>query len=93
LRLFSYGGSTLVLVYFLEVVGISKTCIGLIITLTIAGDVLISFFLTLFTNSIGRKAVLMVGAVLIARSGNPFALVENFYILLAAATLGVISPR
>jgi len=92
-RLFSYGGSTFVLVSFLEALGISKTRIGLFMTLTIAGDVCISFFLTLFADRIGRKAVLALGAVLMVGSGILFALSEDFYVLLTAATLGVISPR
>lgn len=92
-RLFSYGGSTLVLVSYLETLGISKTRIGLFMTLSIAGDVCISFFLTLFADSIGRKAVLALGAVLMAGSGIIFALFEDYYVLLTAAILGVISPR
>ena len=92
-RLFSYGGSTFVLVSFLEALGISKTRIGLFMTLTIAGDVCISFVLTLFADRIGRKAVLALGAVLMVGSGVLFALSDDFYVLLAAATLGVISPR
>jgi len=92
-RLFAYGASTLVLVAYLEALGISKTQIGLFMTLTLAGDVCISFFLTLFADGFGRKAVLALGAVLMAGSGVVFALFENYYILLAAAIFGVISPR
>jgi predicted MFS family arabinose efflux permease len=92
-RLFAYGSSTLILVSYLEALGISKTRIGLFMTLTIAGDVCISFFLTLFADGIGRKAVLALGAVLMVGSGVVFALFENYYVLLAAAIFGVISPR
>ncbi|KAB5566594.1 major facilitator superfamily domain-containing protein [Coniochaeta sp. 2T2.1] len=91
-RLFAYGSSTLVLVSYLEALGISKTRIGLFMTLTIAGDVCISFFLTLFADGIGRKAVLALGAVMMVCSGVVFALFENYYVLLAAAIFGVISP-
>jgi predicted MFS family arabinose efflux permease len=92
-RLFAYGSSTLILVSYLEALGISKTRIGLFMTLTLAGDVCISFFLTLFADGIGRKAVLALGAVLMVGSGVVFALFENYYVLLAAAIFGVISPR
>ncbi|OIW24850.1 MFS general substrate transporter [Coniochaeta ligniaria NRRL 30616] len=91
-RLFAYGSSTLVLVSYLEALGISKTRIGLFMTLTLAGDVCISFFLTLFADGIGRKAVLALGAALMVGSGVVFALFENYYVLLAAAIFGVISP-
>lgn len=92
-RLFAYGSSTLILVSYLEALGISKTRIGLFMTLTIAGDVCISFFLTLFADGIGRKAVLALGAALMVGSGVVFALFENYFVLLAAAIFGVISPR
>lgn len=61
-------------------------------TLTLVGDVVISFFLTLFADRLGRKAVLLLGSALMCGSGVVFALSGNFWVLLAAAVLGVISP-
>ncbi|KAK6066384.1 hypothetical protein SCUP515_10700 [Seiridium cupressi] len=55
-RLLAYGASTLILVAYLETLGISKTQIGFFMTLTLAGDLCISFFLTLFADALGRKA-------------------------------------
>lgn len=92
-RMFAYGGSTLILVAFLNELGISKTAIGLFMTLTLLGDVLISFVLTLFADALGRKAILVLGASLMAGSGVIFALFGSYWILLLAAILGVISPR
>lgn len=92
-RLFAYGASTLVLVAYLQELGITTTRIGLFMTLTLAGDVCISFLLTLFADGLGRKAVLALGALLMAGSGVVFALSDNYWILLAAAIFGVISPR
>ncbi|KAE8377703.1 major facilitator superfamily domain-containing protein [Aspergillus bertholletiae] len=91
-RLFAYGGSTLILASFLSSLGISDARIGLFMTLTLVGDVVISFFLTLFADAMGRKAVLLLGSILMVGSGTIFALFDNFWILLAAAVLGVISP-
>ncbi|OBT89437.1 hypothetical protein VE02_02023 [Pseudogymnoascus sp. 03VT05] len=91
-RLFAYGGSTLVLALHLSALGISDVRIGLFMTLTLAGDVLISFWLTLVADSLGRKAILALGAVLMTVSGIVFALSGNYWVLLAAAILGVISP-
>ncbi|CEL11435.1 hypothetical protein ASPCAL14537 [Aspergillus calidoustus] len=91
-RFFAYGGSTLVLASYLSALGISDDRIGLFMTLTLVGDVAISFFLTLFADSIGRRAVLALGSALMVGSGVTFGLVGNFWILLAAAVLGVISP-
>lgn len=92
-RLFAYGGSTLILVAYLTAVGTSETKSGLFMTLTLVGDTIISFFLTLFADALGRKATLALGAALMACSGVIFALFGNYWVLLAAAIFGVISPR
>ncbi|KAM0255621.1 hypothetical protein ACHAQJ_005546 [Trichoderma viride] len=91
-RLFAYGASTLVLVLYLQTLGISKTKIGLFMTLTLVGDVCISFVLTLVADRLGRKAILAMGALMMVGSGVAFAICENYWILLAAAIFGVISP-
>lgn len=92
-RLFAYGGSTLILVLYLTALEISDSRIGLFMMLTLWGDVIISFCLTLVADQLGRKAILAMGAALMAASGVIFALSRNFWILLAAAVLGVISPK
>jgi predicted MFS family arabinose efflux permease len=92
-RLFAYGGSTLILASYLSAMGISDDRIGLFMTLTLVGDVVISFFLTLFADRMGRKAVLSLGSIMMAGSGVIFAFFENYWVLLAAAVFGVISPR
>lgn len=92
-RLFAYGGSTLVLASYLSAIGITDDRIGLFMTLTLVGDVAISFFLTLFADAMGRKAVLSLGSIMMAASGVVFALFGNYWVLLAAAVFGVISPR
>ncbi|MCJ1380167.1 hypothetical protein MMC17_003270 [Xylographa soralifera] len=91
-RLFAYGGSTLILVSYLSALGISKSQIGLFMTLTLVGDVFISLILTLFADALGRKAILALGALLMSASGIIFALSGNYWVLLAAAIFGVISP-
>jgi predicted MFS family arabinose efflux permease len=92
-RLFAYGGATLILVAFFTELSISKTKSGLFMTLTLVGDTLISFLLTLFADRLGRRAILALGAGLMAASGVVFALAGNYWILLLAAVVGVISPR
>ena len=92
-RLFAYGGSTLILASYLSAIGISDDRIGLFMTLTLVGDVVISFFLTLFADAMGRKAVLSLGSALMAGSGLVFGFFGNYWALLAAAVFGVISPR
>ncbi|KAJ5295073.1 hypothetical protein PENANT_c035G10562 [Penicillium antarcticum] len=91
-RLFAYGGSTLILASYLSAIGHSDDRIGLFMTLTLVGDVVISFFLTLFADAMGRKAVLSLGSALMAGSGLVFGFFGNYWALLAAAVFGVISP-
>lgn len=92
-RLFAYGGSTLILASYLSALHIPDDRIGLFMTLTLVGDVVISFLLTLFADAMGRKAVLALGSLLMTGSGVVFALFGNYWMLLGAAVLGVISPR
>lgn len=91
-RLYAYGSSTLILAHFFTVLQNPTSRTGLFMTLTLYGDVVISLILTLFADRLGRRNILMLGAVLMTMSGITFALVSNFWILLVAAVLGVISP-
>lgn len=91
-RLFAYGGSTLILASYLNALDISEDRIGLFMTLTLIGDVGISFILTLFADAMGRRAVLSLGSLLMVASGVVFAASGNYWALLAAAVFGVISP-
>lgn len=92
-RLFAYGASTLILAVYLSTLEISDARIGLFMTLTLLGDVVISFGLTLFADGLGRRRTLVAGAALMMASGVVFALVGNYWILVAASIFGVISPR
>ncbi len=92
-RLFAYGSSTLILVSYLSALNISKEKIGLFMTLTLIGDTGLSFFFTTFADFLGRKAVLSFGAVLMIAAGAIFALCGNYWVLLVAAVIGVISPK
>jgi MFS family permease len=77
---------------FFNALKFSDSHIGLFMTLTLLGDVALSLVLTLIADRVGRRAVLFGGAALMALSGMAFALFENFWILLIAAVVGVISP-
>ena len=92
-RLFAYGASTLILALYLSSLGSSDARIGLFMTLTLLGDVVISFLLTLVADGLGRRRILALGAALMSASGLVFALSGNYWILVAASIFGVISPR
>jgi MFS family permease len=91
-RVFAYGSSTLVLALYFSALGFRDEKIGLFMTLTLLGDVLISLVLALWADRLGRRRMLMLGGLMMAGSGLVFAMTGNYWILLAAAVLGVISP-
>ena len=62
-------------------------------TLTLLGDVLISFCLTLVADNLGRRKILMGGAALMTFSGAVFTMSGNYWVLVGASIVGVISPR
>jgi MFS family permease len=91
-RLFAYGFLSLQLVLYLASIGIAEDRIGLLLTLTLAGDVLISLYLSTRADAFGRRRTLIVGALLMVAAAAVFAATHNFVLLLLAATIGVISP-
>jgi MFS family permease len=91
-RLFAYGFLSVVLMLYLAQVGLSESEIGLLLTLTLIGDTVISLWITTTADRTGRRRMLIVGAVLMMFAGGLFALTRNFILLLIAATIGVISP-
>jgi MFS family permease len=91
-RLFAYGFLSLVLVLYLVEVGLNDRRIGLLLTMTLLGDTALSLWLTTRADRVGRKRMLIAGAALMVLGGAVFAATGSFWLLLLAATLGVISP-
>ncbi|HWC72958.1 MAG TPA: MFS transporter [Gemmatimonadales bacterium] len=91
-RLFAYGAVSVVLVLYLTSLGLDASQIGLLMTLTLVGDTVISLWLTTRADRLGRRRMLMIGAALMAIAGLAFAFTANFLFLLIAGTIGVISP-
>jgi MFS family permease len=89
--MFAYGSCSLILALFFAELHVSDEQIGLFMTLTQVGDVVLSLLLTLVADNIGRRRTLFAGAALMVVSGTVFALFENYWLLLAAAVVGVIS--
>jgi MFS family permease len=92
IRLFAYGSLSVILVFYLVSLGLTTAQIGLLLTLTLAGDIVVSLYLTTRADRIGRRRMLIAGAILMAAAGLAFAFTRNFLFLLIAGTIGVISP-
>ena len=91
-RLFAYGSLSVILVFYLVSLGLTEPQTGLIFSLTLAGDIVVSLYLTTRADRIGRRRMLIIGAVLMAAAGVAFASTNNLLFLIIAGTIGVISP-
>ena len=91
-RLFAYGALAVVLVFYLTSLGLNTFQTGMLLTLTLAGDIVVSLYLTTRADRIGRRRMLIIGAALMAAAGVAFASTSNIVFLVVAGTIGVISP-
>jgi MFS family permease len=94
-RLFAYGALSVVLALYLHEAGLTGAEIGLLFTLTLAGDAGISLWITTRADhaySRGRKKMLLLGAGLMILAGVVFSMTGNPVLLMIAAVIGVISP-
>jgi len=92
LRMFGYGFLAVVLVLYLAADGLDPLAIGIVLSLTLIGDTLISLWLTTNADRIGRRRVLMTGAGLMVVAGVVFAFTSWVPLLILAGAIGVISP-
>lgn len=91
LRMAAYGGASLILALFFAALDISEARIGLFMTFTLLGDVALSLLLTQIADAAGRRRILLLGCVCMGIAGGVFALASNYWVLLFAAVVGVIS--
>lgn len=91
-RSFAYGFLSVVLGVYLDAIGLSTTAIGWIFTAALAGGAVMTILITTVADRVGRRALLILGALLMASAGTVFALSDETGWLIAAAILGTISP-
>jgi len=92
LRSFAYGFLSVILGLYLDAVGLSPVAIGWIFTAALAGGAVMTIIITAVADRFGRRALLIVGAVLMALAGSVFALSRDPVLLMIAAVVGTISP-
>ncbi len=92
LRMTAYGLLSVILALYLSEVGLSPQRIGLLLALTLAGDTVISLWMTTSADRRGRRKMLIGGALLMVFAGVLFALTRDFGLLLVTAIIGLISP-
>jgi MFS family permease len=77
---------------YLRVIGLTDGQVGVLLMLILLGDTAISLWITTAADRLGRRRMLIAGSLLMALAGVVFALTDNFWLLLIAGTVGVISP-
>jgi MFS family permease len=91
-RLFAYGFLSVVIVLYLAEVGLGEAQIGLLLSLTLAGDASVTLWITTTADRVGRRRMLILGAILMVLAGGAFLLTRDPILLTLAAVIGVISP-
>lgn len=92
LRLLAFGLVAILLLKHLRACGFSEAASNALLALAFAGDIAVSLLMTTHADRWGRRRVLFIGAILMAMSGALFAVSQNYWVLLFAAFVGVISP-
>lgn len=91
-RMFGYGFLSVVLALYLAGLGLGEKTIGVLFSLTMMGDIVVSLLITTTADRVGRRRMLILGAVLMLFAGVVFAFTGNLLLLIVAAILGIISP-
>ena len=93
LRIFAYGLASVTLALYLHASGFNERTVGLLFSLALFGDVVISLWITTSADRVGRRRMLMLGAGLIVLAGAVLASTERLLLIAAAAIVGVVSPN
>ena len=91
--MFGYGFLAVVLVLYLAALGLDPLAIGIVLTLTLVGDTLISLWLTTNADRFGRRRVLVAGRAADGRGrASSSRSRAGCRCSSSPATIGVISP-
>ncbi len=90
LRSLAYGLLAVILGVVLAGEGFSPAAIGVLITVSLVGDMAGTYVIGLFADTWGRRRTLALLALLMAATGVVFGLVTNYPVLLVAAFFGTL---
>ncbi len=90
--MFAYGFISVVLALYLAATGLSPAGVGAVLTATLAGDILVSLWVTVVADRVGRKNMLLLGAVLMILAGLTFWITADPLWITLAAIIGIVSP-
>src|SRR5579864_6292955 len=90
LRSMAYGLLAVILGVVLAGEGFSPVAIGVLITVSLVGDMAGTYVIGLFADSWGRRRTLALLSLLMAATGAVFGLVSSYPVLLLAAFFGTL---
>lgn len=91
-RTFAYGLLAVILALYLSARGFDDARIGLLFSLTLVGDGVLSLFVGGIADRVGRRRVLVASCALVVFAGIVFVTTGDPVLLTIAAVLGTISP-
>jgi len=91
-RLFAYGFLAIVLVLYLHALGFTTARVGLMLTLTLGGGAVLSIIVSTRADRLGRRRMLLLGAVMMLVGGAVMAGGEVYWLMIVGAIVGVVSP-
>lgn len=92
IRLFAYGFISVVLALYLAATGLDARGVGMVLAVTLAGDILVSLWVTMIADRTGRKNMLILSALLMILAGLVFLFTTNPIWITLAAIVGIVSP-
>lgn len=90
-RMLGFGAVAVVLLSLLDELGLAADS-GLLLSLVLAGDIVISLLLTTSADRVGRRRVLIIGSALALLSSVVYSSSGSFLLLVVAGVIGVLSP-
>lgn len=91
-RLFAYGFISVILALYLAATGLNHAGIGTVLSATLAGDIVVSLWVAMVADRVGRKRMLLFGSLLMILAGLVFLLTTNPVWITLAAIIGIVSP-
>jgi MFS family permease len=92
LRAFGDGFVSLLLPYYLTLLGYGTLEIGVLVTATLLGSGALTLWVGFIAHRFRQQALLTGAAILMALTGVAFAFASGFWPLLIVATVGTINP-
>ena len=91
IRQFQYGLLNQILIFYFKELHYNSEKIGVFLSLTLFGDVILSWILTWYADALKRSNIIKLGIILMFINGLTFIVYDkNFTVLLIVSTLGIV---